>query len=235
MSVPEWEAPRRLVVGVTGASGAVYARRLVGVLRASGVEVHLVVTDAARRVFREELGWDGLDLTDWVERTWVWPTGEGGVPVAADGKRLGGGRPVEGGDASPAAVVLYDNEDVGAPVASGSFRTWGMVVVPCSMGTLGRLAAGSGEKLLERAADVALKEGRPLVLVPRETPLTPIHLENMLRLARSGAAILPAMPAFYHRPRTVDDLVNFVVGKILDRLYLPAPDIYARWGRNEGE
>lgn len=234
MSVPEWEAPRRLVVGVTGASGAVYARRLVGVLRASGVEVHLVVTDAARRVFREELGWDGLDLTDWVERTWVWPTGEGGVPAAADGKRLGGGRPVEG------AMRPRGRRPLRQRGRGGTRGEWllshvGMVVVPCSMGTLGRLAAGSGEKLLERAADVALKEGRPLVLVPRETPLTPIHLENMLRLARAGAAILPAMPAFYHRPRTVDDLVNFVVGKILDRLYLPAPDIYARWGRNEGE
>ncbi|RKQ88427.1 UbiX family flavin prenyltransferase [Brockia lithotrophica] len=226
------KGPHRLVVGVTGASGAVYARRLVGVLRAAGVEVHLVVTDAARRVFREELGWDGEHLADWVRRTWVWPPeGGGGGPAAAEGSRPG----VRKG-AAPADVFLYDNEDVGAPVASGSFRTRGMVVVPCSMGTLGRLATGSGEKLLERAADVALKEGRPLVLVPRETPLTAIHLENMLRLARAGAAILPAMPAFYHRPRTVDDLVNFVVGKILDRLDLSAPDVYARWGEgSKGE
>ncbi|HHO81387.1 MAG TPA: UbiX family flavin prenyltransferase, partial [Bacillaceae bacterium] len=190
---------RRLVVGVTGASGAIYAHRLVGVLRAAGVEVHLVVTDAARRVFREELGWDGENLADWVGRTWVWPPEGGGAgSLAAEESRPGERKGMASRD-----VFLYDNEDVGAPVASGSFRTRGMVVVPCSMGTLGRLATGSGEKLLERAADVALKEGRPLVLVPRETPLTAIHLENMLRLARAGAAILPAMPAFYHRPRTV--------------------------------
>jgi len=229
MSALAGGASRRLIVGVTGASGAVYARHFVGVLRAAGVEVHLVVTDAARRVFREELDWDGQDLLAWVEHTWIWSEA---VRVK---EGAGGISQKFGNDEVPAAVVLYDNEDIGAPIASGSFRTLGMVVVPCSMGTLGRLATSSGERLLERAADVALKEGRPLVLVPRETPLTMLHLENLLRLAHAGAVILPAMPAFYHRPRTVDDLVNFVVGKILDRLYIPVPDIYARWGRSEGE
>lgn len=118
-------------------------------------------------------------------------------------------------------VRLLSFRDVGAPPASGSYASAGMAVCPCSMGTLGRIAAGTAENLITRAADVALKEGRPLVLVPRETPLSAIHLENMLTLVRAGAAIVPAMPGFYAGARTIEDLVDFVVARVLDRMGLP--------------
>jgi 4-hydroxy-3-polyprenylbenzoate decarboxylase len=128
-----------------------------------------------------------------------------------------------------AGYRYYPIEDVGASIASGSFRTAGMAIVPCSMGTLSGIAQGASGNLLERAADVMLKEGRPLVLVPRETPLNAIHLEHMLRLARLGVRIVPAMPAFYHRPRTMEDLVDFVVGKILDAMGIDH-ELFKRWG-----
>ncbi|SMD01333.1 UbiX family flavin prenyltransferase [Sporomusa malonica] len=113
-------------------------------------------------------------------------------------------------------AVVYDNSDLFAALASGSFKTSGMVVVPCSMHTLGALATASGRDLLTRAADVTLKEGRKLIVVPRETPMTAIHLSNMLTLAKTGAVVIPAAPGFYHRPETLDDIINFMVGKILD-------------------
>lgn len=118
-------------------------------------------------------------------------------------------------------VTLHDNSRYDAPIASGSFLTAGMVVAPCSMGCLARIASGVSTDLLERAADVHLKERRPLILVPRETPLSDIHLENMLRLSRAGAVILPAMPAFTHKPKTVDDLATFIAGRVLDQLKIP--------------
>jgi len=120
--------------------------------------------------------------------------------------------------AATETVRLLNFRDVGAPPATGSYRTAGMIVCPCSMGTLGRIAAGTAENLITRAADVALKEGRPLVLVPRETPLSAIHLENMLKLARLGVGIVPAMPGFYAGARTIEDLVEFQVARVLDRL-----------------
>jgi 4-hydroxy-3-polyprenylbenzoate decarboxylase len=126
-------------------------------------------------------------------------------------------------------VTVHDWRDLAAPVASGSFPVRAMVVVPCSMGTIGRLAAGLSGNLIERAADVSLKEGRPLVLVPRETPLGQIHLRNLLELSRAGAIILPAMPGFYHRPRTVEEVADHVVLKIMDRLGLPCERV-KRWG-----
>ena len=124
--------------------------------------------------------------------------------------------------------VLYPNTDVGAAIASGSFRMDAMVVLPCSMKTAGAIAHGVTDDLLTRAADVTLKEGRRLLLVPRETPVHEIHLENLLRLARAGAVIMPAAPGFYHRPETLDDLVNMMVGKILDRLGIEA-ELFTRW------
>lgn len=129
------------------------------------------------------------------------------------------------------ASRAYDPEDLKAPLTSGSFRVDAMIVVPASMKTIAAIASGYSDNLITRAADVALKEGRPLILVPRETPLSPIHLENLLRLSRMGAIILPAMPAFYHGPRKIGDLVDFIVGKILDRLGLDHA-LYSRW---EGE
>ncbi len=137
----------------------------------------------------------------------------------------------EGVDLSnwPEGVVLHCLHEWEAPVASGSYRLSGTAIVPCSMGMLGRIASGVSGNLMERAADVALKEGWPLVLVPRETPLSPIHLENMLKLSRSGAVILPPVLTFYHGPSGIDDLVNFVAGRVLDALGVEHA-LYRRWG-----
>ena len=131
---------------------------------------------------------------------------------------LAGLRAAVGAEAFDASVRVYDDGDRGAAPASGSVRTAGMVICPCSMGTLASVAAGTSRSLVERAADVTLKERRPLVVVPRETPLSAIHLENMLRLARAGAVVLPAAPGFYHRPESIDALVDFIVARILDQL-----------------
>ena len=182
---------KRLVVGITGASGSVYALRLIDVLREQGIEVHTVITDSGQRVLDYECGVTMEELSRRVD-------------------------------------VLYPNTDVGAAIASGSFRMDAMVVLPCSMKTAGAIAHGVTDDLLTRAADVTLKEGRRLLLVPRETPMHEIHLENLLRLARAGAVIMPAAPGFYHRPETLDDLVNMMVGKILDRLGIEA-ELFSRW------
>ena len=182
---------KRLVVGITGASGSVYALRLIDVLRDQGIEVHAVVTASGLRVLSYECGITEEKLARRVS-------------------------------------ILYPNADVGAAIASGSFRMDAMVVLPCSMKTAGAIAHGVTDDLLTRAADVTLKEGRRLLLVPRETPMHEIHLENLLRLARAGAVIMPAAPGFYHRPETLDDLVNMMVGKILDRLGIEA-ELFTRW------
>ena len=182
---------KKIVVGITGASGSVYAVRLIDVLREQGIEVHTVITDSGQRVLDYECGVTMEELSRRVD-------------------------------------VLYPNTDVGAAIASGSFRMDAMVVLPCSMKTAGAIAHGVTDDLLTRAADVTLKEGRRLLLVPRETPMHEIHLENLLRLARAGAVIMPAAPGFYHRPETLDDLVNMMVGKILDRLDIEA-ELFTRW------
>jgi flavin prenyltransferase len=176
-----------LTLGITGASGAPYAVRLLRALNDGGTAVRLIVSGYGLRLLEEEAGIAGLD----------------GLRAAT-------------GDWS--RVELYDALDRGATPASGSAPSRGMVICPCSMGTLASIAAGTSRNLVERAADVALKERRPLVLVPRETPLSLVHLENMTRLTRAGATILPASPGFYHRPRSVDDLVDFVVARVLDHL-----------------
>jgi len=198
----------RYIVAITGASGAVYARRLLRFLAERGEEIFLLVSDAGRIVLAEELG---LEVR-----------GE----VQADRMRiLRGllGREEYGG------LVYLDCRDLRAGIASGSWRVEGMVVVPCSMGALGRMAQGVSSNLIERAADVMLKERRPLVLAPRETPLSCIHLENMLRLCRAGAYIVPCMPGFYHRPEGIEDLVDFVVGRLLDALGIEH-ELFPRWG-----
>ncbi|GLI07248.1 flavin prenyltransferase UbiX [Paenibacillus tyrfis] len=195
---------RPWVIGITGASGAAYGVRLCRFLLSAGEDVHLIVTDAGWRVLKEELGWDASKRQESVRLHFEsdnWPGKLEYVPV----------------------------QDIGAKTASGSFRTQGMVVVPCSMGTLSGIANGASDNLLERTADVMLKEGRKLIIVPRETPLHAIHLENMLKLARLGVRILPAMPAFYQGPQTLDDMIDFVVGKILDCMEIEH-QLYKRWG-----
>lgn len=186
----------RYFVGLTGASGHRYAQRLVRALLASGHEVDLALTGAGAKVLRHELGIEADPAA-----------GLSPEALQAFAGPEAGGR-----------VRCFASDEVEAPPSSGTALTGGVLLVPCSMGTLARVASGFSSNLVERAADVALKEGRPLVVVPRETPLSELHLENLLRLARMGAIVLPAMPGFYHHPREVDDLVDHVVGKILDRL-----------------
>lgn len=194
----------RWVVGITGASGAIYGVRLVESLLQAGFFVHLVVTDAGWRVLKEELRWDISNRQASIERAF---------PDAMD------------------RIEYHPIKDIGASIASGSFRVKGMIIMPCSMGTLSAIAHGASDNLMARAADVMLKEGRTLVIVPRETPLHAIHLENMLKLARLGVRIIPAMPGFYHQPKTLDDIINFLVGKVLDSLDIEH-QLFARWGNS---
>lgn len=201
------------IVALTGASGAPYSVRLIGELLERGDDVEAIISPNGFLILKEELG---LDLS-------------GKDPEPGLNKYIG--RVLKKGNKGPKGRVrLYKSQDISSRLASGSFITGikAMVICPCSMGTLGRVAAGVSISLIERAADCALKEKRPLVLVPRETPLNAIHLENMLRLSRAGAIILPAMPAFYHGPKTVDDIVCFMAGKILDVLGIEN-DLYKRW------
>lgn len=200
----------RFFVGITGASGHAYAARLLRALAECGHEVDLSVTEAGAKVLRHELG----------------------VEAGGRGERLSEALPGWLGARAAGSVRAYPSDAIDAPASSGTSLVGGAILCPCSMGTLARVAAGFSSNLVERAADVALKEGRKLVVVPRETPLSPIHLENLLRLARLGAVVLPAMPGFYHRPRSVEDLVDHVVGKILDRLGVEHA-IGRRWGAGD--
>lgn len=194
---------QKWAVGITGASGAVYGVRLVRELLRGGHTVHLMITEAGWQVFRDELDWNTDDREALIQEK-----------LQQD---------------LPGALHYWGMRDFNCPAASGSYRCDGMVVVPCSMGTLSGIAHGASGNLLERVADVMLKERRRLVLVPRETPLNAIQLENMLKLSRLGVTILPAMPGYYHKPQTMDDLVNFVVGKALDALDVPH-ELFRRWG-----
>lgn len=176
---------KRVTVGITGSTGAIYGVRLLEGLHEAGVETHLVMSDWGRRTIEHETPYR-----------------------VAEVERL--------------ASVVHGFQDQGATISSGSFRTEGMVVAPCSMKTLAGIAAGLADNLVQRAADVVIKERRKLVLMVRETPLSPIHLENMLRLARIGVVILPPMPSFYHHPRTIQDLVDHAVLRVLDQFDVPA-------------
>lgn len=197
---------KRYFVGITGASGHAYARELIRGLVRSGCAVDVSVTDAGCKVLRHEQG----------------------IEAGAHGELLAENLAAWVGADVARNVRCYDSRAIEAPPSSGTSLTGAAVLCPCSMGTLARVAAGFSSNLVERAADVAIKEGRVLVLVPREAPLSVIHLENMLRLARLGAVIIPASPGFYHRPKTIDDLLAHVVGKLLDRLGL-ANQVGARW------
>ena len=197
---------RPIVVAVTGASGAPYAVRLLESLARAERQVQLIVSSHGLRLLQTELGIDSVEVL------------RGRVGTAAWDRH----------------ISVFDDNDRGAAPASGSAINAGMVICPCSMGTLSAIAVGASRSLVERAADVALKERRPLLLVPRETPLSAIHLENMLRVTQAGAVVMPASPGFYHRPGSVDDLVNFVVARVLDHLGVPHR-LVARWGSEPAE
>ncbi|MEO5579096.1 MAG: flavin prenyltransferase UbiX [Gemmatimonadaceae bacterium] len=195
-----------IVFGVTGASGAPYALRLLQQLVEAGRAVSLIVSSHGMRLFETETAVRSID----------------------DLKRA------VGDERWNEFVTVFSNDDRGAPPASGSALSDGMVICPCSMGTLSAISVGASRSLIERAADVALKERRKLVLVPRETPLSAIHLANMLRVTRAGAVVLPAAPAFYTRPASIDDMVNFVVARILDQLGVDHR-LGKRWDGNKAE
>jgi len=182
---------RRLIVGMTGSTGAVFGIRLLEALKHSQVESHLIISKWAQRTIEHE-------TRHTVEQV------------------------------RALATVVHSQGDMGASISSGSFITEGMVVIPCSMRTLAGIANGYGEHLVHRAADVILKERRRLVLVARETPLSQVHLENMLKLARMGVVMLPPMPAFYNHPQTVDDIVDHIVFRVLDQFGIEAP-FAKRW------
>jgi len=178
-------------VAITGASGVVYGKRLLEVLREKRVETYLIVSKAAEKVIEHELAMKKRDL-----------------------EKL--------------ATNVYDVNDLTAPIVSGSFKTDGMIVIPCSMKTLAGIAHGYSDSLILRAADVMLKEKRKLILVPRETPLSVVHLRNMLDLASQGVSIVPAMPAFYHKPEKIENIIDFIVGKVLDLLEIEH-ELFKRW------
>ena len=193
---------KRLIIGITGASAVVYGVRLLEVLaKQADIEVHLTISTSGARALWEELQ----------------------IEVDINNFRL---ESLIGMDTPQ--IIYHHESDIGAAIASGSFRTEGMIVVPCSMGTVASIAAGISRNLIQRAADVCIKERRKLVIVPRETPLSAIHLENMLKLSRLGVCVLPAMPGFYHFPKTVDDQINFVVTKILDQFGIDT-GLIQRW------
>ena len=194
MSGPGRDSKRRLIVGITGASGAIYGIRLLEQLReltADTVQTHLVITPSGEKTISLETGYDIAQVRG-------------------------------------LADFVHGYADIAAPISSGSFITMGMVVVPCSMRALSDIAHSRADNLLARCADVTLKEGRKLVIVPRETPLHKGHIRLMLTAAENGAVILPPMPAFYHKPKTVDDIVNHTVGKILDQFGVEH-GIFKRW------
>ena len=197
---------RSITLAITGASGAQYGMRLLQSLLAVGCEVHLLMSDAAREVSR-------LECND---------------PLPAEPNELQA-LLLARFAAQPAQLRVYGRNEWTSAVASGSSSPRSMVICPCSTGTLSALACGASNNLIERAADVALKERRQLILVPREAPYSEIHLENMLKLTRMGAVVLPASPGFYHQPRSIDDLIDFVVARILDQLGLEQR-MMPRWG-----
>jgi 4-hydroxy-3-polyprenylbenzoate decarboxylase len=197
--------PRTIAVGVTGASGSIYALRTIAALLEAGCHLEVVFSDYGRRLLIDEVGED-MKIDRLLERL---------------AGRYGDG-------VSNGSVVIHSNKDLGASLASGSHACGAMVIVPCSMKTLAGVAHGLSRSLIERAADVMLKERRRLVLVPRETPMSLPQLRNMVAAAEAGAMILPAMPAFYQKPRTIDDLADFIAGKILNALDLDQR-LFAPW------
>ncbi|AOT69625.1 UbiX family flavin prenyltransferase [Geosporobacter ferrireducens] len=188
---------KKIVVGITGASGSIYAKVLIEELLKRGIYTHVIFTDNGKKVMQYETS---LDIEKWMKLL----------------------------KEKYNHIKAEDINNLFSGVASGSYKFDAVIVLPCSMGTLAEISNGLSKNLLCRVADVALKENRKLVIVPRETPLNAIHLENMLKLSKLGVTILPAIPGFYHKPETLDDLVNFVVGKILDNLSIEN-ELFKKW------
>jgi 4-hydroxy-3-polyprenylbenzoate decarboxylase len=199
------ERPTSIAVAITGASGALYATRTLAALLARGTHVELVISDYGRRLLFDELG-ERASLDEL-------------KPFLVD---------KYGADVDAGTLNLHSNKDLGATIASGSHGCRGMVIVPCSMKTLAAVAHGLSRNLIERAADVMLKERRPLIIVPRETPMSLMQLRNMVLCAEAGAIMMPAMPAFYQLPQTLDHLADFMAGKILSALGFDH-DLYPMW------
>lgn len=192
---------KRYIIAITGASGAPFALTIVEELLRQGHELHLIVTEAGWRVLKEEHQWDVH------RREQLFFERYGNI----------------GGE-----LIYHPNQDIGASIASGSFVCEAMIIVPCTMGTLAKISHGLSINLVERAADVMLKERRKLILIPRETPLSSIQIQNMLTLSQNGAIIAPAMPVFYHQPQTMEDMIHFMAGKVLDLLQI-THNLYRRW------
>lgn len=228
---------QNVVIAMTGASGSIYAVRLISTLLQANRAVHLVVSGAARQVMLRELevefpssgagepAWREFltdSLNSRIARMWGFPKLAADHSASADQSST---------KADTGSLRVHGISDYSAGIASGSFLTAGMVICPCSMGTLSAIATGASTNLIHRAADVHLKERRPLVLVPRETPLSVIQLENMTRVTQAGATVLPSMPGYYHQPQSVADLVDFIVARICDHLHVPH-SLMARWGES---
>jgi len=217
------------VVGITGASGSIYGVRLIQELCLRKFNVHVVITSAGKQVMKEELGVSHekemlrllmsfpsrIKVGDKLQRESKKRLDSGSLPGMTNKKDL---------------VRFWENDDFSAPFMSGSNAPEAVIIIPCSMGKLASIANGISGNLLERMADVALKERRQLILVVRETPLSLIHLENMVKVARAGGIVMPAMPAFYHHPQTIDDMVNFIAGKVLNLLRIEH-DLFKGWSK----
>lgn len=194
---------KKIVVGITGASGSIYAKRLIEVLVKEGIHTNVVSTEKGKQVFKYELS---ISLEDWIEE------------LSINHKN----------------IKFEDNNNLFSGIASGSNKYDAVIILPCSMGTLAEISHGLSKNLLCRCADVALKEGRKLILVPRETPLNTIHLENMYRLSKMGVGIIPAMPGFYHHPQSIEEIVDFLIGKILDYLNIDN-NLFKKWEDTNNE
>ena len=197
--MPSQTQPSRIVIGISGASGAPYAKRTVQLLVKAGIETHLVVTPLGQRLLHDELGMEGINLAA-----------------------------LAGTNEPPANLILHNYRDVGASIASGSFQHDGMAIIPCSSNSLSAIATGASQNLLHRAAHVTLKERRRLILVHREMPLSLVDIRNMASATEAGAILCPASPGFYMLPRTIEDMVDFVVGRVLDLLGVEH-ELNVRW------
>jgi len=222
------DQPDRIVLGLTGASGAAYGIRLAQVLLHAGTELHLVASSAAFQVMARELG--SVTAAPQTRQDWWLDTIENSLTRGHC--HNWDVTPLDPNTSRSGQLRVWELNNFSAGIASGSFMTQGMVLCPCSMGTLASIANGASSNVIHRAADVHLKERRPLIIVPRETPLSPIQLQNMLTLSQAGATVMPSMPGYYHQPESIGALIDFIVARICDHLHIPHT-LSMRWGEGE--